>query len=122
MLRYASIRFLLVGLFNTAITVLVYRSLIGFVPYIWAYSIGYVLGIVSSYLLNSLWVFRAKLSWRRFLAFPAVYVVQYAIGSLAIVGCVRWFGVSEEFAILPTLVVTVPLGFFLSKCILTAVR
>jgi putative flippase GtrA len=117
-LKKSFIRFLVAGAANTLVTYAAYLLLLQVMPYVWAYSIAYVAGIVIAYLAQTRYVFEVGASWRTFLRFPLVYVVQYAVGALGIRWLVESGLLPKEAALLATLCVTVPLGFVLSRYLL----
>jgi putative flippase GtrA len=116
-MRAEFLRFLLVGISNTLVTYLLYLLLLNVLPYIAAYTIGYCAGIVLSYFLNVLFVFKKSVSLASFLKFPVVYVIQYSLGAL-----VLWLlvgaGISPTWAMIGVLIVTIPVTFIASRFIL----
>lgn len=110
-------RYLVAGTVNTVVTYTAYLALLRLVPYGWAYSIAFVLGIGLAYLMQSRFVFGAAASWRTFFAFPLVYVVQYLVGLGALRALVESGLMSRELALFAVLVVTVPIGFGLSRAL-----
>ena len=86
----ALLRFIVVGGINTAVTFVLFMSLSLVLPVPAAYTVTYALGIVLSYALNSLFVFRTELSLRTALRFPLVYVVQYLYGLALITVLTGW--------------------------------
>ncbi len=113
------IRFLLAGGFNTGLTYAMYLLLLQWVSYLPAYGISYVLGIVVSYVLNSRVVFHTAMSLTGMLKFPLVYLVQYAMGSVLLWLLVERLGMSRDYALLPVIIITVPLTFALTRWVLT---
>lgn len=113
----ALFRYVVVGGVNTAVTYTAYLALLLVVPYGWAYTIAFVGGVGIAYLLQSRYVFGAAATWRTFFAFPLVYVVQYVVGGLALRGLVETGVMSREFALFAVLLVTVPIGFLLSRAL-----
>ncbi len=112
------LRFLIGGCVNTAFTYGVYLALILVMEYQWAYSLSFVLGIVFSYCFNASLVFKIPLSWKGLFAYPLVYVVQYGISAIGLTFLVEFFEISERWAPLLILVVTVPLTYILSKWVI----
>ncbi len=111
-------RFLVAGAANTGLTYLAYLALLQGVSYRWAYSVSYVAGIFLSFVLNSLYVFRTPLRWRRLLPYPSVYLVQYLLGlAVAYVGVelLRW---DERLIPVLVLAVTVPVSFVMTRWVL----
>jgi putative flippase GtrA len=111
-------RFLLVGATNTLFSYLLYLLLLGFMPYLYAYSVSYAAGVVLSYLLNSRFVFRQPISLQKFLQFPIVYTIQYGLGTGVLWLLVGQLSVLPEWAMLAVVVVTIPVTFITSRFIL----
>ena len=87
-------------------------------PYLYAYSISYCVGIVVSYILNSRFVFRQPLSLGKFLQFPAVYAIQYGLGAVILWLLVGHAAVAPELAMLVVVDATIPVTFLASRFIL----
>ena len=111
-------RFLLVGATNTGTSYLIYLLLLEFMPYLYAYSISYGIGVVLSYILNSRFVFRQPLSMGKFLQFPAVYAIQYGLGAAILWLLVGQASLSPELAMLAVVAATIPVTFLTSRLIL----
>ena len=111
-------RFLVVGTLNTGWGYLVYVAclLAGTGPS-WAFSISWLVGIGSSYLLNLKITFRTRHSTGKMLLFPVIYGSQYVIG-LIILKLSLAVGLPPFIAVLPGLLVTVPLTFLAMSLIL----
>lgn len=108
-------RFLLAGAANTAASYALYLLLLGWLPPLPAYVAAYAAGIVLSYTLNALWVFRAGWTLRGLAAFPVVHAVQ-AILSIALFHLlVTRMGVPHQFAPLLVVAVTIPVTFLLAR-------
>ena len=110
-----ALRFLLAGAFNTAATYVIYLAALQVAPYRVAYSAAYALGIVLGYAVNTIFVFHARWSWKRMLAYPLVYVLQYGVGLLGLTLLVERNWVSKELAPLVVVVATLPLTFLASR-------
>jgi putative flippase GtrA len=117
-LKKAFPRFLVSGAANTALTYAAYLLLVRLLPYIWAYSIVYVAGIVLAYVVQTKYVFEVRSSWRSFMKFPLIYLVQYVVGATGMRFLVESGLLSKEAALLAVLCTTVPLGFVLSRYVL----
>ena len=117
-MRYEFLRFLLVGATNTLFSYLLYLLLLTFLNYLPAYSITYWAGIVLSYFLNVHFVFKKRVSLASFLKFPAVYVIQYALGAVMLWMLVGSVGISPAFAMIGVIVITIPVTFLASRFIL----
>ena len=111
-------RFLVSGVANTLIGYLLYLAATQVLDYRWAYAVSYVLGVGISYVINSTFVFRQPMSWRKLLAFPAVYVVQFLAGLALLWLFVSRLHVPARFGPLLVIPVTIPLTFVISRFIL----
>lgn len=109
------LRFLLAGGFNTAITYLVYLGALQVVPYRFAYTASFALGIVLGYAINTWFVFKVPWSWPKMLAYPLVYLMQYVVGLLVLSLLVEHGWVDKRVAPLLVVIVTLPLTFVASR-------
>jgi len=94
--------------------------LLSWLPYVFAYSIAYVSGIVWSYFANTLFVFRRALSVTRAALFPLVYLAQYLAGTLLLIVLVDVLRLPKTLAPLAVIVLTLPLTYVLSRHLITA--
>lgn len=113
-------RFLVGGAGTTLVSYAVYLGLLHWLPYLGAYWIAFAVGIAWSYLTNTLFVFRTRPTMARALAFPLVYLAQWAFGSIVLVGAVDGMHVPASIGPLVVVIASLPLTYFLSKWILTA--
>lgn len=112
------VRFVLAGLANTAASYLLYLLLLTVVSYAVSYTLAYAAGIGLSYLLNSLWVFRAPAGLRKALRWPVVCAAQYLLSAGLLLVAVDVFRIDPRLAPLPAVALTVPVTFLLSRMIL----
>jgi len=112
-------KYLVAGAVNTGLTYLLYLVFVRFIPYIWAYSLTFAVGIILGYLLNALWVFKAQLQWRTMVSYPLAYVVNYALGMALLWGLVEKARVPKEVAPILVVILSVPLMYVLTKIIFT---
>lgn len=120
LLSHEFIRFLVTGSINTAASWAVYLLVLQFAPYTVAYTCAYLFGIVFTYYLSTRWVFKVEMSWKTFLQFPLIYVIRYAVDLTLIIVGVKVLGLWEEIAPIAALVISMPLGFVLSRWLLKA--
>jgi putative flippase GtrA len=113
-----ALRFLLGGAFNTLASYAAYYVLQLVLPYQVAYAIAFAFGVALSYFVNLRFVFRARHTARKALAFPLVYLAQYALGALLLAALVEWMHVPKEVAPLLVVVVTIPVTFALTRWVL----
>jgi len=116
------LRFLASGGINTALTYGLYLLLLPLLGYLVAYSVAYVLGILLSYWLNSVFVFRQPMNWRSLVRFPLVYVVQYLLTGALLWLFVDQLGIDKRLALLAAIAVTVPVTYLAARLAILAGR
>lgn len=112
------IRFVILGGVNTVLTNVFYMLLLFVLPYAVSFTVSYVAGIGLSYYLNSVFVFRKPMEWRKALQFPVVYIVQYVIGLGLMFVLIEWAGVNEVLAPWLVVLLTLPITFLMSRLII----
>jgi putative flippase GtrA len=112
------VTWVLMGGTNTLVTWLAYLAFDRLWSYEISYSLSYALGIVLAYYMNARWVFRVPMSWRTFLQFPLVYVVQYVSGLGLMYVLIELLLCPEAAAPLAVTAITLPITFVMSKLIL----
>lgn len=113
-------RFLIGGASTTLVSYGAYLLLLRWLPYLAAYAIAFALGIAWSYATNVLFVFRTTPTVVRALAFPLVYLVQWAVGSVMLIVAVDGLRIPASLGPLVVVVATLPLTYLLSRWILVA--
>lgn len=111
------IRFIIIGCINTGAGYVLYLAFIQAMAYLYAYSLSFALSIVISYLLNACVVFNERLSFKKFLAFPLVYLVQYLSGLVLMSLAIEQLSVPVRLAPLLVVIVTLPVTFLLARFI-----
>jgi putative flippase GtrA len=114
------VSFVFWGAVNSLTSYLVYAVLLRVLPYLAAYSIAYLTGILLSYFLNSRFVFKQELQLRKALKYPLVYVVQYVLGAASLYLLVHFLNMNKLLAPLVVMAMLVPITFLLSRTILKA--
>jgi len=112
-------RFLLSGGLNTALTYAVYLLLLIVIPYQVSYTIAYVLGIVTAFLLNRFFVFKSHRGIRSLLLFPLVYGVQYLVSMATLWIWVDQFKQNAKLGPLIAITVSIPITYLMSRYIFT---
>ena len=115
-------RFLVSGAVNTLASYAVYFALLPFIPYLAAYTIAYLIGVVISYLLITRFVFRTPRRFATAVRFPLVCAVQYLVGSAVITLLVEGFGIRASLAAIAAIVLSIPTSFLLSRTLMRAGR
>lgn len=111
------IRFMIANGFSTLVMFGLYVVLNFVLKYQISYFIAYVVTVILSYVLTSLFVFKTKMSWQSFMAFPLIYVVQYVTSAIALEILVR-LGFSVTYVPLFVIVLLLPLTYLLSRLVI----
>lgn len=113
--RSRFLRFLLSGGVNTVATYAIYLALLRIIGYRAAYTIAYITGILLSYVINRVFVFRTHRGWSSALLFPLVYFAQYLVGLATVWLWVGQLHLAQALAPLIAILVTIPLTYILSR-------
>lgn len=113
-----ALRFLVAGGVNTIVAYATYLVLLHWMRYEVAYAIGYTVGIIVSYVLNALFVFRQPMHARSATRFPLVYVAQFLASLLLLRFAVEVLGIPRWLALAASIAVTMPMTFLLSRWII----
>ncbi|NWB95179.1 GtrA family protein [Pseudomonas gingeri] len=109
------IKFVAGGGINTTFTYGLYFGLQIVMPYQVAYALAFSTGIIFSYWFNATIVFKTPLSWKGFLAFPLVYLVQYLLSAVLLSVFVERFGIPQSVAPLVVIIAAIPVTFVLTR-------
>lgn len=113
------VKFGLIGLTNTAISLLTYYLLVWFgCHYIFANAAGFLLSVGNAYFWNGRYVFKEKTETSQIRAFGKVfmtYLGSLCISTVLIAVMVDVLRISEFIAPILRLVVTVPINFVVNK-------
>jgi putative flippase GtrA len=120
LLRSRFFRFLFSGTINTVVSYAVYLGALQFLSYKVSFSLAYVVGVGSSYLLNRVFVFQQHRGLRSVALLPLVYLSQYLFGLLILWVLVDKLSLSEVFAPLLVTVVTIPFTYLLTRAAFVA--
>ena len=117
-LRAQILRFLISGGTNTIATYLYFLAIYWtFDTPFWAFTISFVLGIMTSYLLNLKFTFQQRHKTKKMLAFPAIYLFHYLLG-LSLFKLWLHIGIAAEIAFLLNAMLLAPIVFLLMRFIL----
>lgn len=116
---FEAVRFAVVGLINTAITLaLIYGLTALGLSYLLANAIGYGAGFVNSFVMNRQWTFRSSGDWgRQAVSFFLVFAVSYGVQFLALLMQTVWLGVPVWLAQGTSMVVYTGVNFVLNKIV-----
>ncbi|KAA1036948.1 GtrA family protein [Macrococcus equipercicus] len=113
------VKFVLVGLVNTANYYIVYLILLTLgLPYLASHITGFLAAFVVSYFLNCYYVYQVQPTVKTFLQFPLTQVVNMGLQSALLYVFVALLHISPALAPFPALIITVPVTYVLSKKIL----
>ena len=110
-------RFVIAGGLNTLLTYVLYLMLLQIMPYFWAYSVTYVVGIGLGYLINTFWVFKRQPSLRTAMAYPLTYGLNYLLGAVLLWFLVEWARIPKAAAPLIIVAVSVPVMYLITRAI-----
>ncbi len=112
------VKFGLVGVSNTVISIVIYNALLFTgVHYIIAYTVAFLVSVVNAYIWNKKFVFNKHPAGGRktFLRVFLSYGSTYLLGMGLLYLLVQHAGISERFAQILILFVTIPVNFLLNK-------
>lgn len=112
------LQFVIGGALNTGLSYSVYLLLLLAVDYQIAYFVAYLCGLLFAYWFNAVVVFKVALSWRGLMAYPIVYISQYALSALLLGSLVAFVGVTEALAPLVVAAVMLPITYLMNKLVL----
>jgi len=116
---YQFIKFGIVGLSNTAISLLVYYFFIWLNKdlYIIGNVMGFIVSVVNAFYWNNRYVFtnEGKNNLRTFLRSCIIYTFTFLLSTILLFIWVNKIGILEEIAPLINLCITIPLNFLLNK-------
>lgn len=113
-----ALRFLIGGGTNTLLSYAIYWLLLPWLSYPFAYTISYAAAILTGFVINTRFVFRAPWSWRKLAAFPLVQLLNYLLGLGTVTVCVHYVGIDVKVApVLATLIV-LPANFLLTRSLM----
>ncbi|MEU9623085.1 MULTISPECIES: GtrA family protein [unclassified Streptomyces] len=111
-------RFALVGVVNTGTYYGCYLVLLTWLPYIAAHVLAFALSMVGSFFLNSLFTYRTRPTWRKFLLFPLTNAANFAITTGGVYLLVDLAGFSSRYAPLVAAAAAIPITFVVSRAIM----
>lgn len=116
-LRHAG-KFAVTGVLNTGVYYGTYLLLRLAMNYLVAHLIAIVVSMVFSFLVNSLWTFRTRPTWRKFALWPLTNLANYVITTVGVVVLVQRLGMDQRIAPLVAAALAIPVTFLLSRRLL----
>jgi putative flippase GtrA len=100
LLQHSAVKFLSVGVINTLLSIFVIFSLKYFMHFsdVHANAVGYVLGLICSFILNKHWTFKhADKHWLTIPKFLLVFALAYLMNIATVLMCIH-LGLNEYIA------------------------
>ncbi len=111
-------RFALVGVVNTLTYYGAYLLLVLVLPYLVAHVLAFALSMTGSFLLNCLFTYRTRPTWRKFALFPLTVAANFTITTLGVAVLVELLAVDQRLAPLLAAVIAIPLTFLATRAVL----
>ena len=108
-------KFVILGVINTILTYFIYLIFLFLLPYVWAYSVTYLLGLTNTYFLSSYWVFKKKIAIESGMNFLIYCFFNYIANITALWIFIDLIGLSEKIAPLITISLLTPIFYLISK-------
>ncbi len=108
-------RFLVAGALNTVLTYALYLAALVILPYRWAYSLAYAIGIGVGYVLNAAWVFGRRPQLHSARVYPFACALNYGIGLSLLWILVEAMGVSPKTAPVIVVLASTPCMYVLMR-------
>lgn len=108
------IRFVMVGIFATALHYGLYFVLQGTINVNVAYTLGYALSFIANFYLTAYFTFGRKPSWSKALGFGGAHLVNFLL-HIGLLNLFIWLGVSKPLAPFPVFAIAIPINFLLVR-------
>lgn len=108
------IRFVMVGIFATALHYGLYFVLQGTINVNVAYTLGYALSFIANFYLTAYFTFGRKPSWSKALGFGGAHLVNYLL-HIGLLNLFIWLGISKPLAPFPVFAIAIPINFLLVR-------
>lgn len=140
-LRYENVikqalRFVLVGVIAQLLHLVIYWGLVRFMNASVSFTVGYVIAFVVNFYLSAYFTFRSVPSWKKMFGMAGAHVInyflelvllnlfiwmdvpqvlEYILGSGSLMDMVTSMGGAKEWAMIPTLAISVPVNFLMVR-------
>ena len=108
-------RFIFVGMLNTIFSYIIYLICLLIMNYNIAYTISYVLGLFSSYYMNTKFVFFKNITWNSALKFPFAYISQYFFSIIILNFIFKHIPSGEFLAPIVSIIISTPIVYIINK-------
>ncbi|MBN1078192.1 GtrA family protein [Clostridium botulinum] len=107
--------FVTIGIINTFIGVVFSYIFSSFLNENLAFIVGYICGLLVSYLLNSFFTFRENLDLNKFIKFSISYIPNFIIQNIVVLIVFNMMGLHKLIAYVLAAIIGVPVTFVLMK-------
>ena len=108
------IRFVLVGVFATALHYGIYFLLQKFINVNIAYTLGYAFSFIANFYLTAYFTFGRKPSWRKAFGFGGAHLCSYLL-HMGLLNLSLWMGIPKPLAPIPVFAIAIPVNFLLVR-------
>ena len=107
--------FVIIGVINTFNSTIFSHIYSVFLNENMAFIVGYISGLLISYILNSFITFNEKLTFQRFIRFVISYIPNFIIQNIVVIIVFNIIGLNKLIAYLLAAIIGVPITFMLMK-------
>lgn len=108
------VRFILVGVFATALHYGIYLLLQRLINVNIAYTLGYALSFIANFYLTAYFTFGKKPSWGKAFGFGGAHLFNYLL-HIGLLNIFLWLGLPKPFAPVPVFAIAIPVNFLLVR-------
>lgn len=108
------VRFVMVGVFATALHYGLYFVLQRVINVNIAYTLGYALSFIANFYLTAYFTFVRKPSWRKAFGFGGAHLLNYLL-HMGLLNTFLWMGLPKPLAPIPVFAIAIPVNFLLVR-------
>lgn len=108
------VRFVMVGVFATALHYGLYFVLQRVINVNIAYTLGYALSFIANFYLTANFTFARKPSWRKAFGFGGAHLLNYLL-HMGLLNTFLWMGLPKPLAPIPVFAIAIPVNFLLVR-------
>lgn len=108
------LRFMMVGIFATALHYGLYFLLQRVINVNIAYTMGYAISFIANFYLTAYFTFRRKPSWHKAFGFGGAHLVNYLL-HMGLLNLFLWMGLSKPLAPIPVFPIAIAVNFLLVR-------
>lgn len=108
------VRFILVGVFATALHYGIYLLLQRLINVNIAYTLGYAFSFIANFYLTAYFTFGKKPSWGKAFGFGGAHLFNYLL-HIGLLNIFLWLGLPKPFAPVPVFAIAIPVNFLLVR-------